>query len=110
MSKIIESPVKRWPGSITLPEYLTYPQVVAFRKAMADARALGEEAQVDVYNYAMLPGLCVCVEKWNITGLPEQVTAETFPASPARASVQLLSWLIGQVTALFIEAEEIPNA
>jgi hypothetical protein len=109
MSKVIESPVKRWPGTITLPDYLTYPQVVAFRKAVAEAKGLGEDAQLDVYNYAMLPGLCICVERWDIAGLPEHVTAETFPAAPARASSQLLAWVINGVVALFKDAEEIPN-
>jgi len=109
MSKIIESPVKRWPGTITLPEYLTYPQVVAFRKAMAEAKGLGDDAQLDVYNYTLLPGLCACVEAWSIMGLPDKVTAEIFPATPARASASLLAWLISQVIEIFKDAEEIPN-
>ena len=110
MSKIIECPVKCWPGTITIPDYLNYPQVMAFRKAMAEAQQLGEDVPVDTYNFTILPGLCACVERWDIKGLPEHVTPETFPGAPASASVRLMSWLIGVVVEQFKEAEEVPNA
>lgn len=110
MSKVIESPVKRWPGSIVLPDYLTYPQSSAFRKAYQDGKALGENAPIDEFYHAILPGACACVESWNIQGLPEHVTAENFPFTPALASAKLASWIIGEVARLFAEAEEIPNA
>lgn len=111
MSKVLTSPVKRWPGTITVPDYLSYPQVMAFRRAVAEAENIkNDKAEVTAYNYALLPGLCACVNKWDIVGLPEQVTAEIFPCSPVGASVRLLTWVMGAVTDLLKEAEEIPNS
>jgi len=104
--KVITSPVKRWPGTVTISDPLTFPQVFAFEDGLAAMRALGEDTDIRHQFFALLPGVCACVEKWEIQGLPEMVTSETFPATPARASAELANWLIGEVSALFNEAEE----
>ena len=108
MSKLITSPVKRWPGSVTLADPLSFPQVFAFEDALAEATKLGEDITVERQYYALLPGVCACVEQWNLDGLG-RLTAETFPATPRKSATQLLSWLMEEVSGLFREAEEIPN-
>lgn len=106
MSKVIQSPVKKWPGSITLQDPLLFPAYMQLKTALDDA-AVTDDPQVRMS--VTLPGLCACVEKWDLTGLGE-VKPEIFPASPMRASAELFSWVLGEVMALLTEAEEAPNA
>ena len=40
MSKVITSPVKRWPGSVTLADPLTFPQYAAWRNALDEVLLL----------------------------------------------------------------------
>ncbi len=107
MSKVVTSPVKRFPGTVTLADPLTYPQVIAWGEALDAAR---QEQTRPRINYALLPGVFGCVEKWALDGVPELPTPETFPSTPLVSSAQLLSWLVGEISKLFEEAEEIPNA
>lgn len=109
MSKIITSPVRRYPGTVKISDPLTFPQAFAFSDALDAARALDENATLMQYNHVMLAGICVCVEEWHIQGLPEVVDPDTFPATPARASAELAAWLISEVANLFAEAETVPN-
>ena len=109
MSKIITSPVKRWPGTVTLSDPLNYPQAMAVEEALDEAALLDEEVSRNRRSFVLLPAFLMCVESWDLEGFPEQVTAETFPATPAVVSANLLSWLIGEVTVLFAEADESPN-
>jgi hypothetical protein len=110
MSKVITSPVKKWPGSVTLADPLTLPQATAFEDALDIARA-EENKDLTRAKIAgmLLPGICACVEKWDLEGL-EIITPENYPASPKLSSALLLSWLMGEITSLFKEADEIPNA
>ena len=109
MSKVITSPVKRWPGTVTLSDPLSYPQVFAFQNALDISKELGGGASVDQFHYALLPGCCKCVEKWDLVGLPDVLTPDTFPATPRKSAAELVSWLIGEIVLLYQEAEEIPN-
>ncbi len=109
MSKILTSPVKKWPGEVILSDPLTFPQVFAFEDALGAAREQGENATVLRANAALLPGVIACVEEWHLANFPEHPTPETFPATPARASAQVVAWLVGEIGKLFSEAEEVPN-
>ena len=110
MSQVKESPVKRFPGTITLPDFLNHPQAIAYWRGVQAARALPKDTatMMDV-NYALLPGLCACVEKWDIIGLPTPVTADTFPATPVRDCRLLISWVDREIATLIKETEDIPN-
>ena len=106
MSKTIASPVKKWPGSVTLQDPMLFPAYMKLKGALEDAELLddaGQKMQNTLY------GICPCVEKWDLAGLG-QLTAETFPASPMRASAELFGWLMGEVLGLLTEAEEVPNS
>lgn len=127
----IQSPVKRWPGTVTIPEYLTIPQAMAFEDAINNAKDLlpevtpviiGEDNKfpeltkeqkeyVDVklsssWANAVLPGILACVNEWNLEGLDK----DNFPATPKVSRIELLSWLMGEISKLYNEADEIPNA
>ena len=110
MSQIKHSPVARFPGHVTIPDYLNFPQLKAFRDAMTAAKELGKDASLIEYHHACLPGVLPIIEQWNMDTLAQPVTADTFPVTPFKASQQLASWLIGLAIELTKDAEEIPNA
>lgn len=108
MSKTITSPVKRFPGTVTLKDPLHYPQVIAFQRALDAARELPAGSMQIEYNRALLPGVIAIVEDWNITGVDKHPTPDTFPMTPTQSAMRLAAWLIQEVSALFAE-DEIPN-
>lgn len=105
----LASPVKEFPGLVAIPDYLSYPQAIAFDRAMrAAAQESGKLTRLEV-NHLAIPGLCACVLEWRIEGLPEHITPENFPATPGAAADALLAWLVRELMALFVEAETVPN-
>ena len=120
MSKVIQSPVDHFTGEVTLSDPLSFPQVFAFRDAMAAGRALiqveedaeGDETEVDQleYNFAVLPGVLACVEKWDLDNMPASPELDTFPATPSLESNEMLSWLLGEVVSIFRRDEPDPEA
>jgi hypothetical protein len=106
MSKTILSPVAKWKGSVVIADPLTFPQSVAFEDALEAAKAADSLTK---QNSALLPGICACVEKWELEGLG-QVTPETFPSTPRAASAQLIAWLVSEIAKLYADGNEIPNA
>ena len=112
MSKSIVSPVKRYSGRVILSDPLTMPQVMAFEDAMREARAMNEDDGVLTSRrlYTVLSGIIPCVEKWELSGIAEPVTADNFPGTPKMAVAQLVAWLVGELTKLYNEADEVPNA
>jgi hypothetical protein len=111
MSKVITSPVGRFPGTVTLSDPLTFPQSLAVEDALEAANALGEGASMRRQNYTILPGLLACIEEWNVTGkgMPESPTPDTFPSTPAIAAAELIAWLIEEIISLYHETEPDPN-
>ncbi len=107
MSKIIVSPVPRFPGSVTLWDPLTEPQCVVIERALADAQKRNSEeppptrSELDAI---LAPAVLQCVEKIDLKDWPGY-----FPATPKVSSARLLGWLIEEILKLYQEAEEIPN-
>ena len=108
MSKTITSPVKRWPGAVVLSDPLNYPQSIAIEEALETAREMPDSKSA-AYRNALLPGICACVEKWELEGLG-QLTPSNFPSTPNVSSSLLIAWLLREITALFREGDKIPNA
>lgn len=103
MSEII-SPIKRWPGTVTLPDYLTFDQVRAYREASE-----AEDANADGAIRKWLPAICAIVTHWDLRGLPSPLTPDTWPATPPASAARLYLWLMDSITALFAEDEERPK-
>jgi hypothetical protein len=103
VSRTISSPVRKWPGTVTLADPLTFPQYLAWKDAIESA--LGIKDDYTRHSAALLPGLCACVETWGLEGLGA-LTPETFPASPRRASDALLTWLVREINRGITEADE----
>ena len=129
MPKTITSPVRRWPGTVILSDPLSIPQTIAFEdalnKSQADAKergdivriknSKGKESEVanaasGRYRLIILDGILPCVEGWQLDGLPETLTKDTFPGTPRIPSVELIAWLVEEISKLFIEANDVPNA
>jgi len=113
MSKVINSPVDNWPGSVTIADPMTIPQAIAFEDALEITNEMIAGKKVKVgnpkYNLELLRGLCPSVEKWELQGLAD-VTPETFPASPKNKSIELLSWLVEEIGSVYSGATQVPNA
>ena len=121
MGKRIESPIKRFAGAVELKDPLPYYLVTKYEAAGQISRAwraahpdfdpekttLGDIAALyEPY----IPVVIEAVEKWDIVGLPEKPTAETWPGTPRKAAISLLAWLIGQVTELYAgNGDDDPN-
>jgi hypothetical protein len=105
MPKVITSPSSRWPGQVSLSSPMTLPQALAWEKAIRAGQSLTGDVTLTDLNYAMLPGVCACVEKWELEGMTN-VTPDTFPATPRKDSAELLNWLIGEITRVYVGEEE----
>jgi len=107
MSKVISSPVSKWPGSVTLSDPLTFSQYISWRDGMqAAARYVvekGPDAKQAEYDQLVLAGVRPAVEKW---GLNSGFTPDPFPATPRAASSKLIAWLVAEVSAIANEADE----
>jgi hypothetical protein len=108
MPKRVLSPSPRWPGGVVLSDPLTLPQALSWEKAIRNMQERGDDATITDVNYALLPGICACVEKWELEGLGD-LTPDTFPATPRRQSIELINWLIGEITAIYTGEEEKAN-
>ena len=116
MAKVITSPIKKWPGTVTLSDPLTYPQFFAVEDAIAEgnrqaaeAKEAGKEISQQRYAAAVVGGVLKCVEAHDLKGLPDPLTVDNFPASPATSSMRLASWLIEEVTEIYTSEDESPN-
>lgn len=118
MSKTIKSKIEAFPGSVELPDYLTFPQALAVEESMFETQALfdeagegsGSEGDVTVsqlrYDASMMKAVCICVEKWDLEGFG-QLSIDTFPSTPREASKELVAWLYEEIVVMF--NPEIPN-
>lgn len=107
MARVIQSPSKKYSGSITLPEFLTFPQLDAAETAFDEAHELGE-VRFTKWRRAILPGLLACVERWDLENFPQPVTVENFPATPRVEVGEIINAVLGVVSALVSGAEVVP--
>ena len=100
------SDVKRWGGKIWLPDYMSFPCLVDWEQALDGAKQLKAKDGLFAFYAKLLPAAIPLVEKWELNGLPNPVTYETFPASP-----KLVAWLVECITDLYTKTNESdPNS
>ncbi len=115
MSKVIESKVKHFPGTVTIHQPATWPQYMAWRQAV-EAASHGENLSVAEASFTddsakeMIPGVLAMVEKWELQNFPASPTEATFPATPRRSIGLLLAWVISEITKVITEDDDYPNA
>jgi len=110
VSKIITSPVKRYPGTVILADPLTFPQAFAFEDALAAVQEIRESGSMARMRYAILPGILACVEAWRLEKLPEQPALDSFPSTPRQSVSELIDWLTREITTLYQESDDVPLA
>lgn len=110
MSKVITSPVKKWPGTVTLCDPLSLPQALAVRESYKASLELAggaediENVDLVAFHNELAPALLDCVKSWELEGLDNPPSP--FPGTPRKSSAELMIWLTNEVTALFSEDEE----
>jgi hypothetical protein len=103
----ITSPVKEFPGTVERPDSLTLPQVIAFENGIRDLKRDGTPAESDGETLALILPFFT---DWQIEGQPAAPTVETFIFSPRKAGAELVAWLLGEITKVYVGETEIPNA
>ena len=95
-----------------LHDPLAYPQVVAYQEAVEEIQRLlkdnGDLSQMKM-RLILLPSMLACVSEWHLENIPKKPTSKTFPATPIIDAVVLWEWLQGEILALLIATETIPN-
>jgi len=107
-----ESPVKKFPGHVILPEFLTLPQVRLFEDALdlddLETKANGK-VWMSVIAEKRLPVIFACVDEWHIEGVPENPELDTFPMTPIVPAGQLVDWLFSEINKVWIGEIESPK-
>ncbi len=103
--KTITSPIAKFPGTVDLPDYLDWPQLIAWQEKFG---AITEGMTVAQASRLQAEAVIGVVQAWHLGGIP--VTPAQLPASVA--GVKLLGWLIGEISRLIAddEANGHPNA
>ena len=106
MGRTITSPVKKWAGTVTLADPLTFTAFIAWNDAMREAHQYRttDEKPGDYLRYsaAVLPGILACVEKWEL----QDFSPDPFPATPRKSSDQLVAWLVREIRVVASEDED----
>lgn len=108
MSQKKESNDPRWPGYVVIPDYLSYPQLNRWEIALDKAKTVSElETAKSSSGFFMelLPIAISIIAEWHITGLPEKVSSDNFPAS-----TRLLSFVTGLVSDLYTSTNEVSES
>lgn len=108
MSKVIPIDIGKFKGSVTLADPLTFPQATAIERAL-DFKVEEGKPFFTVFDKEQLPAIFAVVEKWDLTGLPEEVTLETFPASPRKPTHLLIQALFREVVAIYTGESIVPK-
>ena len=120
MAKVIRSPSKRWPGTVTLADPMNYDQVRAIESGLDEGAKTEPSAYMSLggsvemiwsskLTQMKLPAIFACVEKWDLENFPEDVNELTFPATPRGAANELSAWLFGEMMKVYYGEMEIKN-
>lgn len=112
MARIVQSPVSRFPGSVTLADPLTLPQVIALEDAFDQQEAqqqAGQRYRSRLFQ-PYVPVICSVVVEWNLENFPKTVTPETFPSSPRGATADLIEWLALEIANQYSGETQVPLA
>lgn len=120
MSKIITSPVEKFPGTVTLADPMLLEHAIAWERATAAMddlvefattdsgalRAVGlkEGATISQREGALIEGIKAVVEEWNLEGIDPQ----RFPLTPKGQITRLLTWLFREIHKVYA-GDEAPN-
>lgn len=89
MSKVITSPIEKFPGTVTLYDPVPYPAYIAWEKAVKEEGAVDDLTK----QHALFKGVKEMVEQWDIPNYDINNPA----ATPRVPVIQLLSWLVVEI-------------
>jgi hypothetical protein len=111
VSRVITSPIKRFPGTVILSDPLTFPQTFEFEDSLRSVNDIRESGDITRLRYALLPGVLACIEEWHLnSGFPERPALDNFPSTPRQSVAQLIDWLVEEISALYRESDDVPLA
>lgn len=108
MPKVITSPVKQFPGTVTLTEPLFLPQAEVIEEAL-DFKVDGDTIRITTLDKKYLPAVFACVEKWDLVNFQVDPAAQTIQMSPRRASHEVVDWIWSEIIKIYIGESEVPN-
>lgn len=109
MSKKIVSPSEIFTGSVTIADPITIPQAQLIEAGMKQVEGENGRVWLSEIDGNQMPAVLSCVEKWEIVGVPEIVTLDNFPASPRKASHELIEWIYRELLKVYFGEAAIPN-
>jgi hypothetical protein len=131
MSKKIAVDLKGFKGSVTLAEPLNLQQVFEIENAKDAATSVEPSSYWSMVNTALknlnddgtvkemqwssrsdkffLVAILACAEKFEINGLPENLTVDTFPMTPRKTAHALVELLWLELNKIYDGEIEIPN-
>lgn len=95
--KTITSPVEKYPGQVVLYDPIPFERVFKWETALRSLSG-GELSLSNENVAALLPGIIACVSEWHLDGFPEPVTVETWPGTPKLPALQVVLWLVGEIS------------
>ena len=105
MSKVIESPVKRFKGTVTLRDPMTFDLVAKWEEALQVIQTADKESRFAVIQRTLYPLMIGMVETWELTNIISPVTVENFPNASAGTSAasihHLTAWLINECQKIY---------
>lgn len=103
----ITSPVKRYPGTVELPDAFSWDQLA--RWAM-DIDAIPTDAPTLAMVKHQLEAVCNLGLTWHLAGIVERPTLSDIPTKPLIPAVELAGWLMREIgRAVYVEDGD-PNA
>lgn len=111
MPRVVTCPVARWPGEVVLAEPMSWPQFLAWQRAVMNANeVIKAEGLQSEYDAAICLGIAAVVLEWRLSGL-NPPDAHGIPATPRQASNEFISWILREVSAIVVgEATPDPLA
>jgi hypothetical protein len=95
---------------VTIADPLTIPQAQLIEAGLEMPQE-GADGRIwlTVIDGKQLPAIFACVEKWELSNMPQSLTLENFPASPRVASHKLIDWLFSELRKVYLGEIEVPN-
>lgn len=111
MSKQINSPVAKFPGTVTICDQLFQPQVDVIEDALNLLDGLDPEIKyrTSMFDKGQIPAVLACVEKWELKDYPVPTSPDTVLLSPRKATHELILWIFNEIVAVYLGEKEVPN-
>ncbi len=107
----IEISGKTYNGSVNVRDAFTLSQVELIEAAIFDMPPVKDgKVKLTDLDRPRIPAILACVEAWEISGFPGNVTADTFPATPRRETHNLIEKIFAQIEKVYNGELDIPNA